>query len=67
LVFVLAVSVLIVIFAEFGLVLCFYLVLGVSELACVSFLALVLEEVSTDAFSLQSEELLHIGLVTDVD
>lgn len=52
LVFVLAISYLVEVFAEFGLVLGPYLVLGVFELASVTFPAVVLQEIPTYAFPL---------------
>lgn len=52
LVFVLAISYLVEVFAEFGLVFGSYLVLGVLELANITFSAFVLQEISAYAFPL---------------
>ena len=38
-----------------------------SELACITLTAFVLEEIPADTVPLQSEELLHLGLLADVD
>lgn len=65
--FVFAVSFFCVIFAQLRLVFGLDLVLGVPELAGVALAALVFEEVPADAIALQSEELLHLGLLADVD
>ena len=55
------------ILAKLGLVLGLNLVLRVFELACIGLTALVLEEIPADTIPLQSEELLHLGLLADVD
>lgn len=66
LVLILAEALIAKVIAKFGLIIRFDLVLGMAELTCVTLTTLVLEEVSADTLSLQSEELLHFGLVADV-
>jgi hypothetical protein len=68
LIFVLAHTSFHVVFAEFCLVLgAFALVFLVSELALISFLAFILQEVSADSFPLESEEFIDLILPADVD
>lgn len=52
LVFVLAISYFVEVFAEFGLVLCSYLLLGMLELASVALPALILQEIPAYSFPL---------------
>lgn len=66
LVLILAESLITKVLAQFGLVLRLDLVLRMPELTCIALAALVLEEVPADTLSLQPEELLHLGLVTDI-
>jgi hypothetical protein len=67
LVLILAKSLITKVLAQFGLVLRLDLVLRMSKLTSIALPALVLEEVPTDALPLQAEELLHLGLVADVN
>lgn len=67
LVLILAVAALSVILAQLGLVFVFVLILGVLEFAKIALFAFILEEVSTNSFSLEFEEFLHIGFAADIE
>ena len=67
LIFVLAEAVLQEVLAKLGFILGFNLIITVLEFAVLSFLALILEEVSTNPLSLNPEEVLDLALAADID